>query len=90
MQPKAFVLIETERGKAKEINRLLRSFREIMSTDLVTNPYDIIAIVGGRTEKELEDFASRKLRSIDGIIRAVLCEAVPLTRQGGSRNPLVL
>jgi DNA-binding Lrp family transcriptional regulator len=90
MQSKAFVLIETEMGKAKEINRLLRSFEEIMSTDLVTNPYDIIAIIGGRTEREIEDFASRKLRSIDGITRTVLCEAVPQARQGGPRSPLVL
>jgi DNA-binding Lrp family transcriptional regulator len=87
MLTKAFVLIETEMGRAKEINGLLRRFEEIMSTDLVTNPYDIIAIVGGRTEKELEDFVSRKLRPIDGIVRTVLCEAVPLA---GHRNPVAV
>jgi DNA-binding Lrp family transcriptional regulator len=90
MLSKAFVLIETEMGKAKEINGLLRGLKEIVSTDLVTNPYDIIAIIGGGTEKELEDFVSRKLQSIDGITRTVLCEAVPLAGQGGARSPLVL
>jgi DNA-binding Lrp family transcriptional regulator len=90
MLSKAFVLIETEMGKAKEINGLLRGLKGIVSTDLVTNPYDIIAIIGGGTEKELEDFVSRKLQSIDGITRTVLCEAVPLAGQGGARSPLVL
>ena len=90
MQSKAFVLIETEMGKAKEINGLLRSFKEIMSTDLVTNPYDIIAIIGGRTKEELEEFVSRRLQSIDGVTRTVLCEAVPRARQVGSRNPMLL
>jgi hypothetical protein len=51
MLTKAFVLIETEMGRAKEINGLLRRFEEIMSTDLVTNPYDIIAIVGEERRK---------------------------------------
>jgi len=95
MLSKAFVLIETERGKAREINRLLRRFKEIMSTDLVTNPYDIIALVEGRTEKQLEDFVSQELRSIDGITRMVFCEVVPavsqtMSQRGVSRSPRLL
>jgi hypothetical protein len=65
-------------------------FKEIVSTDMVTRPYDIIAVIGGLTEEQLQEFMNDKLRSIIGITRTVLCEAAPLMVQAGGPRDLLL
>lgn len=75
---RAFVLIETDKGKAAYIDGLLRHFKEVVSTDLVTNPYDIIVVINAKTEEQLQKFMNDKLRTIVGITRTVLCEAAPV------------
>ena len=47
MAAKAFVLIETDVGKTKDVVTALQNqkVKEIKSVDLVTGPYDIIAVV---------------------------------------------
>ena len=47
MATKAYVLIETAVGKTREVAAALRSLKGIYSADVVTGPYDIIAIIEG-------------------------------------------
>jgi DNA-binding Lrp family transcriptional regulator len=44
---KAFVLIETEVGKTKEVVSALGKLKGVLSVDTVTGPYDIIAVLQG-------------------------------------------
>ena len=45
MAAKAFVLIETEVGKTKDVIAALQKLKGVVSVDTVTGPYDIIAIL---------------------------------------------
>jgi DNA-binding Lrp family transcriptional regulator len=70
---KAFILIETTRGKSKEINAALTQLAGVISVEPVTAPYDFIAIAEGDSLTEIGDMVSLKITSIDSVTRAVTC-----------------
>ena len=45
MTAKAFVLIETKVGNSKNVVNKLKELAGVKSTDAVTGPYDVIAVV---------------------------------------------
>ncbi len=76
MTAKAFVLIETEVGKTKEVVSALRKLKGIMSVDTVTGPYDIIAILQGESLNDIGDLVTGKIHPVPGISRTVTCLAI--------------
>ena len=65
---KAFILIETTAGKAKEVTTALKQLDEVKSVDAVAGPYDVIAIL------EAENMnITAKIKAIPGISRTVVC-----------------
>ena len=75
MVAKAFVLIETDGGKSKEVVDQMGRMKGVGSVDIVTGPYDIIAIVEGESLNEIGDLITGKLHPIPGINRTVTCLA---------------
>jgi DNA-binding Lrp family transcriptional regulator len=73
---KAFILIETAVGKNKEVVSLLSKLEGIRSVDMVTGPYDVIAVVEGESLNEIGDLITAKLHPIPGINRTVTCLAI--------------
>ena len=47
MATKAFLLVETAVGRTRDVANTLRDLVGIESVDVVTGPYDIIAIIVG-------------------------------------------
>ena len=76
MAAKAFVLIETAVGKNKEVVTALRGQRGVTSVDTVTGPYDVIAVIEGKTLNEIGDIVTGKIHPIAGISRTVTCLVV--------------
>ena len=76
MTDKAFVLIETAVGKNKEVVAALRQMEGVRSVDVVTGPYDVIAIVEGVNLNAVGDLVTGKIHPIAGISRTVTCLAV--------------
>lgn len=76
MAVKAYVLIETEVGKTKEVVEAIRGLEGVVSADVVTGPYDAIAIVQGETLNEIGDLVAAKVPRISGISRTVTCLVV--------------
>ena len=76
MAAKAYVLIETTVGRAKEVADALKKLKRVKSVDVVTGPYDIIAIVEGESLNDVGDLVTRKIHPIDGMSRTVTCLAV--------------
>jgi DNA-binding Lrp family transcriptional regulator len=72
---KAFVLIEVNVGKAKEVAGAISKLKNagVESVYTVTGPYDIIAIVEGNTLNEIGDLVTSKIHPIAGISRTVTC-----------------
>jgi len=73
MAAKAFILIETAAGRTKEIISSLKQIEGVKSADMVTGPYDIIAIIEGESMTDIGDLVTGKIYSVPGISRTVTC-----------------
>jgi len=73
---KAFVLIETAVGKSRDVVRTLKGLDGIVSVDVVTGPYDIIAIVEAVDLNSIGSLVTSRVHTISGIQRTVTCLAV--------------
>ena len=76
MGEKAFILIETAVGRNKEVVTALKQLEGVKSVDIVTGPYDIIAIVERETLNDIGDLVTGKIHPIAGISRTVTCLAI--------------
>ena len=73
MPTKAYILIETQVGKAPAVVRALRDLDVIQSADGVTGPYDIIAIMEAADLGSIGDLVTQHIHTIPGITRSVTC-----------------
>jgi DNA-binding Lrp family transcriptional regulator len=73
MAAKAFVLIETEVGKTKEVVTKIKQIKGVTSIDSVTGPYDVIAIIEVESLNDIGDLLTQKIHPIAGISRTVTC-----------------
>ena len=76
---RAFVLIETAIGKTKEVFTNLQKVEGIKSADVVTGPYDIIAIFEQEDLNTVGYLVTSKIHPISGITRTVTCLSIPLS-----------
>ena len=72
MSTKAFMLIETETGRAEEVVATLRKYSQIKSVDAVTGPYDVIAVV----EQEDISFIGKLVATEIPNINSICCTQV--------------
>jgi len=73
---KAFILIETVVGRNKEVVNTLKKLEGVTTVDIVTGPYDVIAIIEGETLNDIGDLVTTKIHPIAGISRTVTCLAI--------------
>jgi DNA-binding Lrp family transcriptional regulator len=73
---RAFVLIETAVGKTKDVVSALHQLTSVASVNVVTGPYDIIAIVEASDLASVGDTVTTNIHTIPGIVRTVTCLAV--------------
>ena len=76
MAAKAFVLMETAVGRNKEVTMALEKIKGVKSVDVVTGPYDIIAVIEAVTLNYIDDLVTGKIHLIPGISRTVTCLAL--------------
>ena len=76
MAVRAYIFIETDVGKSKEVAANIRQLDKVKSVDLVTGPYDIIAIVEAENLHDVGDLITGNIHPITGISRTVTCLAV--------------
>ena len=76
MAAKAFVLVETVVGRNREVAAALKQVKGMKSVDVVTGPYDIIAVIEGDTLTEIGDLVTGKIHPVTGISRTVTCLAL--------------
>ena len=73
MTSKAFVLIETDIGKSKAVTDVLRKLEGVDSVDIVTGPYDVIAVIHGETLNDVGELITEKIHPVPNISRTVTC-----------------
>lgn len=78
MTIRAYVLVEAGVGKSREVAQALLKIKEVKSADIVTGPYDIIAVVEGPDMNSVGTLITSQLHQINGVTRTITCVAVRL------------
>jgi Lrp/AsnC ligand binding domain len=71
----AFMLIQTEVGRAEVVAQQVASLPGVLSSEYVTGPYDVVVRVGteaGSGSAALGDIVN-SVQAIDGITRTLTC-----------------
>jgi DNA-binding Lrp family transcriptional regulator len=76
MTTKAYLLIETAVGKTRDVAGMLREIDGINIVDVVTGPYDIIAVIEGDDMAVVGNVVTERIHTVSGVVRTVTCVAV--------------
>jgi DNA-binding Lrp family transcriptional regulator len=74
----AYILIQTEVGKAAHVAAEVGAIEGVVSAEDVTGPYDVIARAEASTVDELGKMVVSRVQMIDGITRTLTCPVVNL------------
>ena len=69
----AFVLIQTEVGRAEVIAKQLAGLTGVLSSEYVTGPYDVVVRVGASSLAELQSAVVPAVQQVTGITRTLTC-----------------
>ncbi|HMT32548.1 MAG TPA: Lrp/AsnC ligand binding domain-containing protein [Dermatophilaceae bacterium] len=72
----AFILIQTEVGKAATVAEAIRTVAGVTSAEDVTGPYDVIARVEAHSVDELGKLVIARIQDVQGITRTLTCTVV--------------
>jgi DNA-binding Lrp family transcriptional regulator len=75
MAAKAYILIETQVGKAPDVAAALRGLPGVPSVDIITGDFDIIALVEAADMVSMADLVTGLVQSISGVTRTTTCVA---------------
>jgi DNA-binding Lrp family transcriptional regulator len=71
MAVKAFILIDTSPGKAKDVAARLRQVNGVSAAHAVTGPHDIIAVAEASDVSSLGELVVQKIQSVAGVSRSL-------------------
>ncbi len=74
----AYVLIQTEVGKAAHVATAVRAIPGVVAADDVTGPYDVIVRASAPNVDDLGKLVVAKIQSVEGITRTLTCPVVHL------------
>lgn len=78
MAVSAYVLIQTEVGKAANVAREVGAIDGVLSAEDVTGPYDVIVRAEAGSVDDLGKMVVSKVQMVDGITRTLTCPVVNL------------
>ena len=74
----AYILIQTEVGKAAQVAHEVHDIPGVTAAEDVTGPYDVIVHAEARTVDDLGKLVVAKIQSVEGITRTLTCPVVHL------------
>jgi DNA-binding Lrp family transcriptional regulator len=78
MPVRAYVLIQTEVGKAAEVAEQTAAIEGVVTAEDVTGPYDVIVRTEAASVDDLGRLVVSHIQRIEGITRTVTCPVVNL------------
>jgi DNA-binding Lrp family transcriptional regulator len=72
----AYVLVQTEVGKAAAVADEIAKLSGVVQAEDVTGPYDVIVRVEAGSVEELGPLVMSRIQGVDGITRTVTCTVV--------------
>lgn len=74
----AYILIQTEVGRASDVTREITGVKGIVTVDPVTGPYDVIARGEASDLDELAKTVVMPIQSVEGVTRTLTCPVLSL------------
>jgi len=74
----AYILIQTEVGKAAQVAKEVAQIKGVTSAEDVTGPYDVIVRAEARNVDDLGKLVVAKIQAVEGITRTLTCPVVHL------------
>ena len=75
MVARAYILIETQVGKSRDVLAALQALSNVPSVDIITGEYDKIALVEAPDMMAMADLVTGQIQSIPGVTRTITCVA---------------
>jgi DNA-binding Lrp family transcriptional regulator len=72
----AYILVQTEVGKATEVARQIGEIAGVTQAEGVTGPYDVIVRAGAENMVELGKLVETQIQAVAGITRTLTCPVV--------------
>jgi len=76
MAAKAYVLIGTAADKTPSVVQALRKMPGVVAADLVTGPYDVVAVIQGADANAVGKIILNEIRGLAGITSTLTCLAI--------------
>ncbi len=76
MKTRAYILIETSVGSTANVATELRKIDQMIAVDMVTGPFDIIAVVEADNLVDIGGIVSTKMHQVGGIVKTITSLAV--------------
>ncbi|MET0703596.1 MAG: Lrp/AsnC ligand binding domain-containing protein [Mycobacterium sp.] len=68
----AFMLIQTEVGRAEVVAKQIAALPGVLCSEYVTGPYDVVVRVGSESQRDLKTNVAA-VQAVDGITRTLTC-----------------
>ena len=78
MVVQAYILIQTDVGKAAEVAARITDIKGVILAEDVTGPYDVIVRAEAESVDDLGRLVVARVQSVDGITRTLTCPVVNL------------
>ena len=76
MSVQAYILVQTEVGKAADVARAISELDGVTVAEDVTGPYDVIVRAEGPSVDQLGTLVVSRIQSVPGITRTLTCPIV--------------
>ncbi|MDO5682392.1 MAG: Lrp/AsnC ligand binding domain-containing protein [Propionibacteriaceae bacterium] len=76
MTVKAYILVQTEVGRAATVAQEIRSLEGVLQADDVTGPYDVIVTAQADSMDRLGQLVVARVQAVPGITRTITCPVV--------------
>ena len=75
---RAYILIQTDTGRAADVAGTIRGLAGVISTEAVTGPYDVIVLVEAADVDALGQLVVTAVQPVEGIVRTLTCPVIRL------------
>jgi DNA-binding Lrp family transcriptional regulator len=72
----AYILVQTEVGRAADVARKIGEISGVMQAEDVTGPYDVIVRARAENMDELGKLIGAQIHAVEGITRTLTCPVV--------------
>ena len=74
----AYILVQTEVGKAADVARQIRDIAGVTQAEDVTGPYDVIVRATAENMNDLGKLVAAQIQAVAGITRTLTCPVVDI------------